>query len=168
MAHPRDSARTYGNSDPVAVTPRTPNAAAPKCADTNPTISRWIVAPRIRGVDGSIGDRPWRQDGCVDVELLVVPDCPSEIPAARLVRRVLDDFGLTATPVRTTVIRTLQDARRRGFPGSPTVLIDGEDPFGEPGQEPALACRIYRTAAGVSGVPSGRALHQAIAAAIAE
>ena len=103
----------------------------------------------------------------VDVELLVVPDCPNEIAAARLVRKALDDLGLTPTTVRTTVIRTPRDARLHGFTGSPTILINGNDPFAEPGREPALACRLYLTPDGFSGVPDPHALQQAISAALA-
>jgi hypothetical protein len=103
--------------------------------------------------------------GGVDIELLVVPDCPNEIPTARLVRDVLDDLGLTSTTVRTILIRTPHDARLRGFIGSPTVLINGIDPFAEPGREPALACRVYSTQSGISGVPSPYAVRQAITAA---
>lgn len=39
------------------------------------------------------------------------------------------------------------------FVGSPTILIDGVDPFGVAGQSPAFACRVYATPAGLSGVP---------------
>ena len=28
--------------------------------------------------------------------------------------------------------------------GSPTLLIDGVDPFAEPGQPPSMSCRLYR------------------------
>lgn len=103
--------------------------------------------------------------GGVDVELLVVPDCPHETPTARLVRNVLDELGLTFTTVRTTVIRTLHDARLRRFLGSPTILINGVDPFAEPGRAPALACRVYRTESGLRGSPSLHALRHAITAA---
>jgi hypothetical protein len=39
------------------------------------------------------------------------------------------------------------------FVGSPTILINGVDPFGVAGQSPAYACRVYATPAGLSGVP---------------
>ena len=51
----------------------------------------------------------------MDVELLVVPDCPNEAPAAALLRTALDDVGLARTPVTTTVIDTPAEAERRGF-----------------------------------------------------
>ena len=50
--------------------------------------------------------------------------------------------------------------------GSPTLLIDGTDPFGGPGQPPSLSCRLYGDEAGrPGGAPSVRALRQALAAA---
>ena len=39
------------------------------------------------------------------------------------------------------------------FVGSPTILINGLDPFGAARQSPAYACRVYATPAGLSRVP---------------
>jgi hypothetical protein len=41
----------------------------------------------------------------MDVELLVVPDCPHEKPAAMLLRSALDDIGLRTVEFQLTVIR---------------------------------------------------------------
>jgi hypothetical protein len=50
--------------------------------------------------------------------------------------------------------------------GSPTLLIDGVDPFAGPDQPPSLSCRLYRDEAGrAGGAPSVQALRQALAAA---
>jgi hypothetical protein len=98
----------------------------------------------------------------VDVQLLVVGDCPNEGPAAMLLRRALDDVDLSAVAFSTRVIGTQQEAEQAGFLGSPTILIDGRDPFPEPGRAPALACRIYRGESGPSGVPALEPLRQAL------
>ena len=29
--------------------------------------------------------------------------------------------------------------------GSPTLLVDGADPFARPGQPPSISCRLYLT-----------------------
>jgi hypothetical protein len=92
--------------------------------------------------------------GTVDVELLVVPDCPNESGALSVLRLALERVGLMAQSVRTTVIASQEQAQEREFVGSPTILIDGVDPFGVPGQSPAVACRFYLTPAGLSGVPA--------------
>ena len=101
----------------------------------------------------------------VDVELLVVPDCPSESGALSVLRLAFERVGLRAQSVRTTVVASWDQAQERGFVGSPTILIDGVDPFGVPGQSPAVACRVYVTAAGMSGVPPLGDVVSALAAA---
>jgi hypothetical protein len=98
----------------------------------------------------------------MDIELLVVPDCPNGLVAAAMLRTALDDVGLTGSTFRTTVIDTQQRAEQRGFTGSPTILIGGLDPFAEPGRAPALACRIYRSDTGTAGVPAMGELRQAL------
>jgi len=70
-----------------------------------------------------------------------------------VLRLACERVGMAAQPVRTTVIASLEQAEKRGFVGSPTILIDGVDPFAIPGRHPALACRVYATQAGLSGVP---------------
>jgi hypothetical protein len=87
----------------------------------------------------------------MDVELLVVPDCPNESVALSVLRSAFDRVGLAGQSVRTTVVAS--QAEERGFVGSPTILLDGVDPFGVAGQSPAFACRVYATPAGLSGVP---------------
>ena len=107
-----------------------------------PFAHRYGVVPSKRG-----------KMGLVDVELLVVPDCPNESVALSVLRLAFDRVGLAALSVRTTVIASQEQAQERGFVGSPTILINGVDPFSVAGQSPAYACRVYATPAGLSGVP---------------
>lgn len=51
-------------------------------------------------------------------------------------------------------VETVEDAERWGFTGSPTLLLNGADPFAVPGTAPALACRVYTTPAGFAGSPT--------------
>jgi hypothetical protein len=104
----------------------------------------------------------------MDVELLVVPGCPNEAPAAALLRTALADVGFARTPITTTVIDTPSQAARRRFIGSPTILIDGDDPFAESGQPAAVACRTYRNTTGPAGIPDLPQLRQAAAANLQE
>jgi hypothetical protein len=97
----------------------------------------------------------------VDIELLMVPDCPHRRAAVELLHTALADTRITAS-VTTTIVATLDEARRRGFVGSPTILIDGRDPFADPGAQVAVACRIYSTPDGIAGLPSLRDLRQAL------
>ena len=96
------------------------------------------------------------------VELLVVADCANEEPAAALLRSALDAVGLTDVAFVTTVVDTMEAAERLNFAGSPTILIDGVDPFAMPGSAPALACRLYRHPSGLRGLPESAALTRAL------
>ena len=49
-----------------------------------------------------------------------------------------------------------------GFRGSPTVLVDGADPFAEVGAQVGMACRIYRTEEGPEDAPSVAQLRKAV------
>lgn len=95
----------------------------------------------------------------MDVELLFVPDCPHAKPAAALLRSALDDIGLSAMDFQLTVIDTPEAAERRGFVGSPTILVDGIDPFQTPGQPASLACRLCR---GLGRLPDLRELRKVL------
>jgi hypothetical protein len=105
--------------------------------------------------------------GAVNVELLVVVDCPNEEPAAALLRTALDDVGLSDVGFITTVIGTQQAGDERSFIGSPTVLINGADPFVEPNRTPGLACRVYNTPEGLAGIPNLRDVRRALKLAAA-
>jgi hypothetical protein len=97
----------------------------------------------------------------MDIELLVVPDCPHQSAAAELIAKAMADTGVKAT-LTTTLIATEDMAAQRHFTGSPTILLNGSDPFAEPGDRVALACRLYSTADGLRGVPALRDLRQAL------
>ncbi len=55
------------------------------------------------------------------------------------------DYELVSTP---------EEAERLRFGGSPTILIDGVDPFPAEEGVQGLTCRVYRTEAGLEGSPS--------------
>ncbi len=98
----------------------------------------------------------------MDVDVLVVADCPNEGSAVTLVRRALDDVGLERVPIRTRVVVNEQDADELGFVGSPTIRIDGIDPFESRGRATGLACRVYVDQGVRSGLPDLRLLRQAL------
>lgn len=98
----------------------------------------------------------------MDVEVLVVADCPHEGSAVTLVRRALDDVGLKRVPIRIRVVASQRDAEELGFVGSPTIRIDGDDPFDSHGMTAGLACRVYVEHGVRSGLPDLRTLRQAL------
>lgn len=106
-----------------------------------------------------------RDPGDMEIEVLVVPDCPNQQLAEARLRQALDDAGLAGTGFTTRMIGDQAEAARSGFTGSPTILIDGRDPFAEPGASPSVACRIYRTPHGLAGAPETGQLRQALRAA---
>jgi hypothetical protein len=99
-----------------------------------------------------------------DIELQWWEGCPSTERTLEELREALRELGLTSAPVRTSEIKTEEDARRLGFAGSPTVLIDGEDALGAPADEPpGLSCRIYRRRDGaISPIPDPDDLREAL------
>lgn len=97
----------------------------------------------------------------MEIELLVVPDCPHEAAAAELITTAVAETGVQAT-VTHTVITSQDQARRRGFAGSPTILVNGSDPFEDPAAPAAMACRLYPTPEGLRGVPALRELRRAL------
>ncbi|WP_073446331.1 hypothetical protein [Streptomyces yunnanensis] len=101
----------------------------------------------------------------MEIEVLVVPDCPHQQLAEERLRQALDDAGLAAVGFTTRVIADLAEAERSGFTGSPTILVDERDLFAVPGTTPSLACRIYRTSDGLAGAPDVDQLRQALEAA---
>ncbi len=98
----------------------------------------------------------------VNVELLLVPDCPNGPAARDLLRSALHGAGLPDAPIRVIVIDSQREAEHRRFVGSPTILINGVDPFAEPGRPAALACRVYSGPTGPSGLPPADQLQQAV------
>ena len=56
---------------------------------------------------------------------------------------------------------TRHDAAVEGFHGSPTILIDGTDPF-PVADGTTVASRLYFTDAGLEGAPSVRQLEEVL------
>lgn len=98
------------------------------------------------------------------LEVLHVPDCPSLPPLLDRLREVTD------LPVTTRVIDSSAEAAEFGMAGSPTLLIDGVDPFATPDPcDSGVSCRLYRDQDGlIVPAPSTAQLRDAIAAAGAE
>lgn len=93
------------------------------------------------------------------IDILHVADCPNLSVARSRVDDALNQTGLTAT-IRETEVMTPEEALRVGMHGSPTILVDGRDPFES--VEGSLACRLYREGATVEGAPTVAALVEAL------
>ncbi len=85
------------------------------------------------------------------LELLYFDDCPNWKVAAERLDDVAGGRGLT---VERRLVTTPEEAEETRFRGSPTILVDGQDPFAA-GNEPfGLACRVYQTPDGPAGAPT--------------
>lgn len=109
--------------------------------------------------------RSGRTIGVVDVEILVVPDCPHEAGMVALLRNALDDIGLRSVAFAVATVGSQEDADALAFGGSPSVIVNGRDLFAQPGRAASLSCRLY---AGPGGLPDVRDLRQALKVAAAE
>lgn len=100
----------------------------------------------------------------MQLTILAVPDCPNASVLHERLAAVL--VGQAGVSVSLQVIDSENEAERWGMCGSPTLLIDGADPFAEPGRRPGMSCRLYRAEDGrASGAPSASQLRQAISQA---
>lgn len=104
------------------------------------------------------------KDG-VDVTLLYFDGCPNWHQAEARVRQALATAGLAEKTLTLHRVETPEEAERLSFRGSPTILVNGADPFADLTAPVGLACRIYRTPAGTSGAPSADDLTNALDAA---
>ncbi|WP_228001639.1 hypothetical protein [Nocardia australiensis] len=99
----------------------------------------------------------------IRVEVLLVADCANRQLALDRLQRALTEVDMSNIAITTRIIADEAEAERAGFTGSPTILIDGRDPFAEPSAATtAAACRIYHGPNGPSGAPTVEQLKQAL------
>ncbi|MEU0352734.1 alkylmercury lyase family protein [Streptomyces sp. NPDC006237] len=93
------------------------------------------------------------------ITVLTVPDCPNAPVVRERITAALD--GREAE-VELIEVREEAEAARWGMTGSPTVLLDGVDPFAVAGAPASVSCRLYRDEeARPGGAPSIEALRRA-------
>ncbi|GGX31562.1 hypothetical protein GCM10010341_61280 [Streptomyces noursei] len=97
------------------------------------------------------------------ITVLTVPDCPHAPVVEERLSRALAGRRVAVDRVEVT---DEEQAARLGMTGSPTVLIDGVDPFARPGAVASVSCRLYRGPDGrADGAPSVEELRCALDAA---
>jgi len=94
----------------------------------------------------------------MEVRILYFEDCPNIGLAEQRVR----DIAAGDPEIRIVRQRVADptDANAAGLHGSPTILIDGVDPFVAPNAETSWACRVYMSPEGVQGAPSIKQLRE--------
>lgn len=89
----------------------------------------------------------------MDVTLQYFDGCPNWLLAAARLREALAS-GRADHRISHQKIETPEQADEARFRGSPTILVDGRDPFADADAPVGLSCRIYQTETGPDGAPS--------------
>ena len=97
------------------------------------------------------------------VEFLWWSGCPSWERALERLREQMTGLGLDPESVEVREVTGDADAERKGFPGSPTIRVDGRD-VQDPGEQPVgLSCRVYRLRDGrISPLPDPADIRSAL------
>ena len=99
----------------------------------------------------------------MEITLLYFDGCPNwKITEERLATIAAERADVTVT---RHLVETVDEARRVGFHGSPSILVDGIDPFAAADAGVGLTCRLYQTPDGLSGSPTLEQLRTALARA---
>ncbi len=97
----------------------------------------------------------------VKVELLYFDGCPHWRAVAECLASLQAELGFELDRVLVT---TPDEASRLAFMGSPTIKVDGVDPFASNVDQIGFACRTFETPAGRAGSPTLEQLRRAISA----
>jgi hypothetical protein len=88
----------------------------------------------------------------MQITLQYFEGCPNwKVTQAHL--EALQEEGIDLDIVHQ-LIETPEAAEDAGFRGSPTVVVEGVDPFADPDAPVGLSCRVYRTETGFVGSPT--------------
>jgi hypothetical protein len=94
------------------------------------------------------------EERLVRVELLYFDGCPHWKVTDERVAEALRTLGRADVVVERRLVETAEQAEKLAFLGSPTIRIDGSDPFATGSEQVGLSCRLYTTPAGLSGSPT--------------
>ena len=92
------------------------------------------------------------------MRLVYFDECPHWVVAEERLRSALASVGRNDETIQRVLVETPEDAERLGFIGSPTILLDGRDPFATGNEQQALACRVFSTPDRGAGAPTGAKL----------
>lgn len=77
--------------------------------------------------------------------------CPHWRTLDERLRRLASELTLD---IEQEIVGTPEAADAAGFRGSPTLLVDGVDPFASGDEPVGLSCRVYVTPDGPAGAPT--------------
>ena len=79
----------------------------------------------------------------VRVTLQYFDECPNWAVAEQRLRQALVEVGRLDQSIEHQRVESVEEAERVRFGGSPTILIDGVDPFADPDGPAGYSCRVY-------------------------
>lgn len=91
--------------------------------------------------------------------------CPNWKITDQNLQALIGQMGLGAE-IEYRLVETPEAAEEHDFRGSPTVRINGVDPFAQEDAPVGLSCRIHVTDDGPAGSPSREQLAKALEAAV--
>jgi hypothetical protein len=93
------------------------------------------------------------------IELLHFEGCPGSMEVLGIFERLIAQEGLVAEI--SSITSGPED--RSNFPGSPIILVNGEDLFpAEPHSTRATSCRLYATPEGLKNRPTATMVREAL------
>lgn len=101
------------------------------------------------------------EEHVIRVTLLYFDGCPNWQVTNSQLESLAGEIGFDFDRRR---VETSEEAERLKFRGSPTVLIDNEDPFACGDEPVGLSCRVYRTEKGLAGAPAEGQLREVLTA----
>lgn len=96
------------------------------------------------------------------IQLLYFWDCPAWHETLDNLKKVVGEDA----DIQVHMVETDEEAVERQFVGSPTIRVNGQDLFPPNHSDYALACRVYQTPSGLSGVPTTQMIRAALSAAV--
>ena len=90
----------------------------------------------------------------MEAKLIYVESCPGWRSARERLRQAIEYAGIGAVSVVVRCVITHHEALLCGLRGSPTILIDGADPFTGSDAGAGIYCRSFPTQAGPDTAPS--------------
>ena len=100
----------------------------------------------------------------MNVTLRYFESCPQWRTAHDRLREALRAEGMADVEPVLERVETAEDAERLRFIGSPTILVDGRDPFAGAEAAFGLTCRVFQTPEGLAGSPTPDQLRAALRA----
>jgi hypothetical protein len=96
----------------------------------------------------------------MNVTLLYFDDYPNWLVADAHLRALATEHPEMV--IERRIVNTPEEAEAIRFRGSPSIMVDGVDPFADLDAPVGLSCRVYKTPAGLAGSPTIDQLRSAV------